>query len=127
MPIKAKCIIPGELPALNEIINMAKQKWSYKDLKKAETERVEWDLTSQGAKRLQQFTKPIAVTITWYCPNRRKDKDNIMAGSKFIFDAMQEVGLIKNDGWDQIARIVPEFEVDAKRPRIEIQIEEVEP
>lgn len=125
--MKTKFIIPGELPALNEIINMAKQKWSYKDLKKAETDRVAWELTRQGAKRLQQITKPIAVTITWYCPNRRKDKDNILAGCKFIFDAMQSVGLIKNDGWNQIARIVPEFEVDAKRPRIEIQIEEVEP
>ena len=125
--MKTKFIIPGELPALNEIINMAKQKWSYKDLKKAETDRVAWELTRQGAKRLQQFTKPIAVTITWYCPNRRKDKDNILAGCKFIFDAMQSVGLIKNDGWNEIARIVPEFEVDAKRPRIEIQIEEVEP
>ena len=125
--MKTKFIIPGELPALNEIINMAKQKWSYKDLKKAETDRVAWELTRQGAKHLQQFTKPIAVTITWYCPNRRKDKDNILAGCKFIFDAMQSVGLIKNDGWNEIARIVPEFEVDAKRPRIEIQIEEVEP
>jgi len=125
--VKTKFTIPGELPALNEIINMAKQKWSYKDLKKAETDRVAWELTSQGAKRLQQFTKPIAVTITWYCPNRRKDKDNILAGCKFIFDAMQSVGLIKNDGWNEIARIVPEFEVDAKRPRIEIQIEEAEP
>ena len=126
MPIKAKFIIPGELPALNEIINMAKQKWSYKDLKTAETDRVAWELTRQGAKRLQQFTKPIAVTITWYCPNRRKDKDNILAGCKFIFDAMQDIGLIKNDGWNQIARIVPEFEVDKDNPRVEIEIEEVE-
>ena len=126
MPIKAKFIIPGKLPDLNEIINMAKQKWSYKDLKKAETDRVAWELTRQGAKRLQQFTKPIAVTLTWYCPNRRKDKDNILAGCKFIFDAMQSVGLIKNDGWNQIARIVPEFEVDKDNPQVEIEIEEVE-
>ena len=125
--MKAEFTIPGELPALNEIIDTAKQKWSYKDIKKAETERVAWGLIRQGAKRLPQFAKPIEVKITWYCPNRRKDKDNILAGCKFIFDAMQDIGLIKNDGWSQIARIVPEFEVDAKRPRIEIQIEEVEP
>jgi Holliday junction resolvase RusA-like endonuclease len=86
---------------------------------------VAWELTSQGAKRLQQFTKPIAVTITWYCPNKRKDKDNVMAGCKFIFDALQVVGLIKNDGWNQIAGIVPRFEVDRENPRIEVIIEEV--
>ena len=123
--MKVEFTIPGELPALNEIINMAKQKWSYKDLKKAETDRVAWELTSQGAKRHQQFTKPIAVTITWYCPNKRKDKDNVMAGCKFIFDAMQVVGLIKNDGWNQVAGIVPRFEVDPENPRIEVIIEEV--
>jgi len=39
---------------------------------------------------------------------------------------MQEVGLIKNDGWNQIARIIPGFEVDKENPRIEIEIEEVE-
>jgi hypothetical protein len=38
---------------------------------------------------------------------------------------MQSVGLIKNDGWNQIARIVPEFEVDKDNPRVEIEIEEV--
>jgi len=123
--MKAEFTIPGELPALNEIINMAKQKWSYKDLKKAETERVAWELTNQGAKRLPPFTKPVEVTITWYCPNRRKDKDNILAGCKFIFDAMQEVGLIRNDGWNQVARIIPEFDVDKENPRVEIEIEEV--
>ena len=48
-----------------------------------------------------------------------------MAGCKFIFDALQVVGLIKNDGWNQIAGIVPEFEVDPENPRIEVIIEEV--
>jgi len=38
--MKVEFAIPGELPGLNEIINMAKQKWSYKDMKETETERV---------------------------------------------------------------------------------------
>ena len=117
--------IPGELPGLNEIIDMAKQKWSYKDLKAAETERVAWEMIRQGVRNIPQYTRPVTVTITWYCPNKRKDKDNVMAGCKFIFDAMQVVGLIKNDGWNQVAGIVPRFEVDPENPRIEVIIEEV--
>ena len=124
--MKAEFTIPGELPGLNEIIDMAKQKWSYKDMKETETERVSWEMIRQGAKTISPFKKPIEAKITWYCPNKRKDKDNVMAGCKFIFDALQVVGLIKNDGWNQIAGIVPEFEVDPENPRIEVVIEEVE-
>jgi Holliday junction resolvase RusA-like endonuclease len=105
---------------------MAKQKWSYKDLKAAETERVAWEMIRQGVRNIPQYTRPVTVTITWYCPNKRKDKDNVMAGCKFIFDAMQVVGLIKNDGWNQVAGIVPRFEVDPENPRVEVIIEEVE-
>ena len=117
--------IPGELPGLNEIINMAKQKWSYKDMKEIETERVVWEMLRQGVRNIPPFTKPIEAKITWHCPNRRKDKDNVLAGCKFIFDALQVAGLIKNDGWNHVAGIVPRFEVDPENPRIEVIIEEV--
>lgn len=62
--------------------------------------------------------------ITWYCKNKRQDKDNIMAGQKFIFDGLVEAGVIENDGWAQIGDVAHLFEVDKKNPRIEIRIEE---
>lgn len=64
-------------------------------------------------------------TFTWFCPNKRKDKDNIMAGQKFIFDALQEIGFIQNDGWKQIRNVSHQFEVDKSNPRIEVEIREV--
>lgn len=48
-----------------------------------------------------------------------------MAGQKFIFDALQEIGFIKNDGWKQIRNVTHMFEVDKNNPRIEIEITEV--
>ncbi|MFD0673941.1 RusA family crossover junction endodeoxyribonuclease [Cohnella sp. GCM10027633] len=63
--------------------------------------------------------------FTWYCPNKRKDKDNIMAGQKFVFDALQHIGFIKNDGWKQIGSVTHRFEVDKNNPRIEVEIREV--
>ena len=41
-------------------------------------------------------------------------------------DALQSAGAITNDGWNQIEEITTEFDVDEKRPRVEITIVEVE-
>src|SRR5690606_16017213 len=70
-------IIPGELPDLNQIIAESKSHWgSYSSLKKANTQLVAF-CTKQA--KVKQYKK-IDLDITWYCKDRRKDKDNIMAG-----------------------------------------------
>lgn len=60
--------------------------------------------------------------ITWYCKNKRKDKDNIMGGQKFIFDGLVTAGILENDGWKQIGNVSHFFEVDKNNPRIHVQI-----
>jgi len=39
---------------------------------------------------------------------------------------MQQVGIIENDGWSQIAGFEDRFEVDKDNPRVEIEIVEVD-
>ena len=39
------------------------------------------------------------IVFRWIEPNRRRDKDNVAFAKKFILDSLQEVGIIKNDGW----------------------------
>lgn len=56
--------------------------------------------------------------------NKRKDKDNIAFGIKFILDGMIEARVIANDGWGEIANFEHRFEVDKDCPRIEIELEE---
>ena len=115
-------IIPGELPDLNEIIEASKNHWgSYSSLKKANTQLVAF-CTKQATK---QKYKKIDLEITWYCKNKRKDKDNIMAGTKFILDGLIAAGVIQNDGWTNIGDIRHKFDVDKQNPRVEVRITEV--
>ena len=115
-------IIPGELPDLNEIIEASKNHWgSYSSLKKANTQLVAF-CTKQATK---QKYKKIDLEITWYCKNKRKDKDNIMAGTKFILDGLVAAGVIQNDGWTNVGDIRHKFDVDKQDPRVEVRITEV--
>lgn len=115
-------IIPGELPDLNQIIAESKNHWgSYSSLKKTNTQLVAF-CTKQATKRRY---KKIDLDITWYCKDRRKDKDNIMAGTKFILDGLVQAGVIQNDGWANIGEIRHKFDVDKQDPRVEVRITEV--
>jgi Holliday junction resolvase RusA-like endonuclease len=71
------------------------------------------------------FPQKANYTFTWYCPDKRKDKDNIMSAQKFVFDALQQIGYIKNDGWKQIGDISHRFMVDKNNPRLEVELEEI--
>ena len=116
-------VIPRELPDLNQIISASKDHWgSYSSLKKANTQIVAY-CTKQATKRKY---KKIDLDITWYCKDKRKDKDNIMAGGlKMILDGLVVAGVIQNDGWAHIGSINNHFEVDKNNPRVEVKITEV--
>ncbi|BCJ86471.1 RusA family crossover junction endodeoxyribonuclease [Effusibacillus dendaii] len=115
-----KITIPGTLPTMNEIIDVCKKHWAkYYDMKTINTYVVKF-----AAKNLPHM-KRINLTIHWYCKDKRQDKDNIMAGTKFILDGLKEAGVIENDGWKQIGDINNRFYVDKENPRIEVEVEEI--
>ena len=112
-----KLIIPGELPDLNQIIKASKSHYrAYSKLKKENT-----DLIHYLVKKTPKMER-ISLNITWYCKDKRKDKDNISVGIKFILDGLVKAGVIENDGWKQIENFTHRFEVDKKNPRIEIEL-----
>lgn len=90
----------------------------YSSMKKEYTDLVTWIAKGKG-----KFNK-IDLDITWHCKDKRKDKDNIAAGLKFILDGLVEVGLIDNDGWKQVNDFTHRFRVDKLNPRIEVAIKE---
>lgn len=92
---------------------------AYSKLKKDNTDKVAW-----LAKKLPKMDY-IDLDITWYCKNKRKDKDNIAAGIKFILDGLVKAGVIKNDGWKEINNFSHKFKVDKDNPRVEIEIKGV--
>jgi Holliday junction resolvase RusA-like endonuclease len=114
--------IPGTLPGTNEILNASNNnRHIYNELKRNYTNLVA--LCAKQAKLPE--LPPADYTITWYCPNKRKDKDNVMGGQKFIFDGLVESGKLRNDGWNDIGDISHRFRVDKENPRVEIEIKEV--
>jgi len=116
--------IPGRLPGFNEIIEVAKSgKGKYQPyamMKDEYTSMIAW-----LAKKLPSYEK-VALVITWYEPDHRRDPDNIMAGQKFILDALVHAGVIPNDSQKYVRGIVHRFKVDRKNPRIEVEIVDIE-
>ena len=113
--------IPGRLPGLNEIIDAAKRNpHEYARMKETCTAMVAW-----LAKKLPSYEK-VALVITWYEPDHRRDPDNIMAGQKFILDGLVAAGTIPNDSQKYVRGIVHRFKVDRKNPRVEVEIVDME-
>jgi Holliday junction resolvase RusA-like endonuclease len=117
-----KLTILGELPDLNTIIAASKQHWAkYHAFKKRYTDYVALVAKMQ----LQPITEsPVSISFDWYCKDKRKDKDNLSAGKKFILDGLIEAGILEGDGWKQISELHDTFRVDSQNPRIEITIQE---
>lgn len=119
-----KLIYDIELPSTNEIINKNRSnRYAAASQKKQYTKLIAY-LTKEQMK--EKIKNKVDVTCNWFVRNKRKDKDNISGGIKFILDGLQEAGIIENDGWEQIGDIHHYFYVDKNNPRVELSLEERE-
>lgn len=76
---------------------------------------------------LKNIQTPIVIHYAFYAKDKRRDRMNIAsAADKSFEDALQKVGFIKNDGFNDVLNATFEFHVDKENPRIEIKITEVE-
>jgi len=115
-----KIIIPGELTDLNTYINAERSnRFAGAKLKATNTDTVIW--CAKQIKVLQPLEN-VRLTISWYCKNKKKDKDNISFAKKFIWDGLAKAGIIKNDGWNNITGFEDKFYIDTINPRIEVEI-----
>lgn len=115
-----KLIVRGVLPGLNEMTNANRSnRYQGSEQKKDATNRV---YRSCKASKLKPIDGLNDYTFIWYCKDKRRDKDNIMAGQKFIFDGLQSAGIIENDGRKQIGDINHRFLIDKENPRVEVEI-----
>lgn len=122
-----KLIVPGTLPGLNEYIAAERDHRQ----KCAKLKRdAQWIVEICAKRQLRGFRPagPVYMKYTWHERNRRRDKDNISSfGRKVTQDALVKTGALENDGWAQIEGFSDEFFVDVKRPRVEVEIMEVNP
>ncbi len=122
--LMVKFTILGRLPGLNEYITAERANRYKGAAMKRQAEKV----VIASAHRLGKWKARGAVRMVyrWFEPNRRRDKDNISSfGRKVIQDALIRGGWLKNDGWNEISEFEDKFFVDAKNPRIEVEIYDV--
>lgn len=102
--------ICGKLPSLNEYIEACRRNPHCGAKMKANTEAI---IIPQLAK-LPKIDKPVHIIFIWHEANKRRDKDNVAAGKKFILDALQKAGKLINDNNDYIAGFTDRFEYGGK-------------
>ena len=102
--------ICGKLPSLNEYIEACRRNPHCGAKMKANTEAV---IIPQLAK-LPKIDKPVHISFIWQEANKRRDKDNVAAGKKFILDALQKASKLINDNNDYIAGFTDRFEYGGK-------------
>lgn len=64
--------------------------------------------------------------FTWTEQSCRRDHDNISSAVKFIFDALQQAGIIPNDNWHYVGNISHTFQLGDDYS-VEVEMTETEP
>lgn len=114
--------IPFRLPSLNEYIDKCRgNRYGGANFKKS----VERDIMIILNTQHFLITSPVHVTFIWHEPNSRRDKDNVAFAKKFILDALQKSGRLKNDNNNYIAGFTDRFVYD-RSEGVEVIIEEVQ-
>lgn len=114
-----KIKIVGKIPSLNEYIEACRRnahcgaRIKYK---------IEAGIIPQLAK-LKKIENPVHITFIWHEVDKRRDKDNVSAGKKFILDAMQKSGKLKNDNNKYISGFTDKFDYTAKENAVTLIIE----
>ena len=111
--------IPGKLPGLNEYIKACRTGAQVG----AQMKKKQQKYVAGFIPKAEPFTDPVIIKIKYCEPNKRRDPDNISAFSrKVIFDALVDAGILKDDGQDEIERIVESWRIDKDDPCIIVEI-----
>lgn len=125
-PARYTFTVKGRLPGMNEYTS-AQRANRYKGAAMKRDFQNLVTLYIRTQLRGVHITRPVRLHYHFFEPNRRRDLDNISSfARKVVQDALVATGVLVNDGWGQIRGSSEEFDVDKRRPRIEITIEEVE-
>lgn len=106
-------VIKARLPGLNEVIDANRySRYKGASLKKETETLIRFSIRAALRRgECWPVTLPSAVMLHFQERNRRRDLDNIFSGAKFILDAMQREGLIKNDSQKYVRILAYSFEV----------------
>lgn len=113
--------IPGTLPTLNEYVNRERtNRFSAASLKKKTQAHIKAFLLDAP-----RFDGRVEVLFEWIRPDMRCDKDNVSFAKKFVLDALQEAGVIKNDAWKLCTPYDVRYACSKANPRTIVTIVDV--
>lgn len=119
-----KLVVYGRLAGMNEYIGACRYNRQAGARLKRENQRIIGACIKE--QQLQPMEGKAFFRFVFHEPNMRRDKDNVSSAAiKFVFDELQEQGIIPNDNWHWVDGFSCRFFVDPKFPRIEIEMEEV--
>lgn len=72
-----------------------------------------------------KWTEATARVTFYFARPGRRDRDNLISSLKSAFDGLVDAGLLVDD--ENLIVLPPKREVDASRPRVEIEVWEGEP
>jgi len=96
-------------------------------MKVARIKRKAMDTIGWAAKaaHIRPVNNRAEITIMCYEPNAKRDPDNVMSGAaKCILDALQNIGVLKNDNRKHVKPVLLVPEIDRQNPRVEVTITE---
>ena len=85
--------IKGKLPTINEYIDSCRRNRYEAAKMKREAEQ----LIIRQAGYLTAIKSRVRMRFTWHEETKKRDPDNVCAAKKFILDALQRCGKLKND------------------------------
>ena len=112
--------VPGLLPGQNTFMGNGTH-WKYGAAKRL------WMGFIRRAIHHAKLTPMQRVQIAWEWRerNRMRDPDNFTGiNKKFILDTLVEVGILPDDGWDEIAGWTDRWHVDASNPGVLVTLTE---
>lgn len=95
-------------------------------MQKASATKKQRRLTAEAIEQEQLDTLPWSkceVSARFYWKTKgRHDIDNAMGSLKSVYDGLVDAGVADDDDPEHMVRIMPEFDLDQKYPRVEITV-----
>ena len=82
--------------------------------------RVMMECAHQNVPEITEF--PVHIRYDWYCPNARKDIDNVEFAKKFINDGIVAAGVLPDDSRKYVGETSNSFPIDKENPRVVVHI-----
>lgn len=90
--------VPIKFVSLNEYIELCKRRKGNYNPAQNYKHKVQNDIVFciKGA-RIKKIKRPSFFRFIWYESSKRRDKDNVAFGKKFLLDGMQSAGILPSD------------------------------